>query len=145
MRQFRFALDKVLDYRKQLEEQAKLELAQARQAYAAQVELVQGVRKSLAEHEKALYQEEPNADTFWLWKQYKERLVEDLARAEQRMRALAQELSKKQRQAVIRSRDRKLLDKLKEKQKERHVREEERLEQKEFDEMATVRYEPPSL
>ena len=142
-RPYRFPLDRVLDYRQQLEDQAKLQVARARLAYTEQVERVQAVRRDIEAHEAALSADkEPSADEMWLWRLYRDRLAQDLQEAEQRMLTLAQELSRRQREAVSRAKDRKILDKLKTNQKLRHVQEEQRREQNEFDEIATVRRQP---
>lgn len=144
-RPFHFSLQKVLDYREQLEEQAKMELAQAQQVYARQVEKAQALRQALQQHGSSLYAggKAPTPSEIWLWERYRERLTQDLREAEQKALQLAQNVAKKQRQLIARAKDRKLLDKLRTNKQLRHISEEERLEQKEFDEMATVRYQPP--
>ncbi|TVM16674.1 flagellar export protein FliJ [Oceanidesulfovibrio indonesiensis] len=139
-RPFHFPLQRILDYRGQLEDQARMALGKAQQAYSRQVDLVQEIRASIERHEAALYEQEPNPQEMWLWRNYKARLVQELKDAERRMLELAQEVNRCRREAVNRSKDRKLLEKLKTKQKIRHDEEEELREQKEFDEAATLRY-----
>jgi flagellar FliJ protein len=144
-RPFTFSLEKVLDYRGQLEEQAKLALAKAQQAYSAQVEHAQGIRDAIERHEAALYENDPTPQDMWLWRNYKARLVQELKDAERRMLELAQNVNRRRREVVHRSKDRKLLEQLKTKQKRRHDEEEELREQKEFDEAATLRFRPHDL
>ncbi len=144
-RPFTFPLQRVLDYRGQLEEQAKMALGKAQHAYSKQVDLVQGVRASIERHEAELYEKDPSPQDLWLWRNYKARLVQELKDAERRMLELAQEVNRCRREAVNRSKDRKLLEKLKTKQKIRHDEEEELREQKEFDEAATLRYRPQDI
>lgn len=144
-RPFTFALQRVLDYRGQLEEQAKMALAKAQHAYTKQVELVQEMRDALERHEASLYDNEPSPQELWLWRNYKARLVQELKDADRRLLELAQIVNRCRREAVFRSKDRKLLEKLKTKQKIRHDEEEELREQKEFDEAATLRYRPQDL
>ena len=64
---------------------------------------------------------------------------------EERLLELAKELNKRRREAVAAARDHKLLEKLKQKQAAKHVKEEERKEQNEFDEMATIRFKPQNI
>ena len=146
MRPFYFPLQKILDYRMQLEDQAKMELAKAQQAYQRQVQLVEEMRQKLSEHEGRLYSGESlSTAEMWLWRNYKERLLLDVQQGEQHMLELARALNQRRREAVVRAKDRKLLEKLKTNQMIRHADDEKLREQKEFDEMATLRYEPQTL
>jgi flagellar FliJ protein len=141
-RPFHFSLQKVLDYRSQLEEQARMALAQAQAAYAEQVRRTESLRKRLAEHERNLYHDnQVNADELWLWRNYRQRLLDELRSAEARMLELAKEVNRRRREAVERSKDKKLLEKLKTQQALRHEQEEQYQEQKAFDETATLRYQ----
>lgn len=140
-RPFHFPLQKVLDYRLQLEEEAKQTMAKAQRAYQRQVQAVQRVREALAAHEQAMYAGDAvTPEGMWLWRNYHERLQEDLAKEEQKTLQRAKELNKARREVVARSKERKLLEKLKQNQMVRHVQEEQQKEQKELDEMATLRY-----
>lgn len=143
-RAFHFSLQKVLDFRIQLEEQSKQALAKAQNSYQAQVQVVQKLREDLAAHEQAMYgstgDDAPSSQELWLWRNYSERLQEDLQAQEQIVLQRARELNKVRRELVNRSKDRKLLEKLKQNQMIRHVKEEEKREQNELDEMATLRY-----
>ena len=142
-RPFRFSLQRVLDYREQLEEQARLVLAKAQQAYQAQSDLVKSLREKLAAHEAGLFSKgAPSPQEMWLWRNYKQRLSGDLAKAETKLLALAKELNTRRREAVQRSKERKLLEKLKQNQATRHAQDEQHREQNEYDEMATLRYQP---
>lgn len=147
VRPFRFPLQQVLDYREQLEDEARLAVAKAQQAYVKQVEFTEALRATLDAHARALYdREEPlTASEIWLWQQYKDRLRQDMIRAEQHTLELAQALNRARREAVNRSRDRQVLDKLKANQKLRHDEAERLREQSEIDEMATIRYKGSTL
>lgn len=145
-RPFRFPLQKVLEYRSQLEEEAKLELAKAQHNYAKQGKIINALRSRFEEHKLSLNKKGgATADDWWLWKNYAEGLQADLKKAEERLLELAKELNKRRREAVAAARDHKLLEKLKQKQAAKHVKEEERKEQNEFDEMATIRYKPQNF
>ncbi len=143
---FQFSLEQVLVYRIQLEEQAILALSRAQHTYQSQADVVNGLRTTLDEHEESLHDaDDISAGEMYLWQIYKDRLVQDIRRAEQHMLELAKELNRRRREAVVKSRERKLLEKLKQKQAIRHAQEESSQEQKSFDEMATVRYRPPAF
>ena len=143
---FRFSLERVLDYRIQLEERARLNLARAQQAYQAQADIVVRLRKDLARHEQAMSEEpEKTPEKLWLMRRFKRRLELDIRRGEERLLELAKMLNAARREAVAASRERKLLEKLKEKQAKRHVQEEQFEEQKEYDEMATIRYQAQDI
>ena len=141
---FRFPLDKVLDYRRSLEEQAVLALAKAKDAYARQESVVGLAEKRLKEHVERGFQpedgEQAKENDIWLWRQYKVALAQDLAEARDKLGRLALNLQKRRQEAVQRSKDRKVMEKLKEKQAAQHHEEESLKEQKEFDEMAAIRH-----
>jgi len=138
---FRFSLEKVLDYRVQLEEQAKLELAKALQVQLVREKAVRDLREVIAVHTAAL---EGKTDVtpadLWLWRVYKERLEMDILLAEEDLRQAALEVTRRRNTVVARSTERKLLDKLKSNQAARYAREESLKEQKQNDEMAVVRH-----
>lgn len=138
---FRFGLQKILDYRAQLEEQAKMELAKALHVQLLRDKAVADLREVIAVHSRAL---EGKTDVtpadLWLWRLYKERLETDILMAEAAARQAAEEVAKRRAVVVAKSTDRKLLEKLKSNQAMRHTREESLKEQKQNDEMAVVRY-----
>ncbi len=143
-RPFRFRLETVLEYRRQLEEQAKLALAGAQQAYRDAVAHTRRARQAMEAHDAA-GAKAMSAAELWLWRNYKARLVQEVADAERRMMERAQSLNHARKEAVVRAKDRNLLEKLESKQKRRHDEEEAQREQKEFDEAATLRYSPQNL
>ncbi len=143
---FRFNLERILDLRAQLEERAKMELGKAIAAHRRQEEAVAGLTRELADREEAMAQKAAVTPAeLWLWRAYKERLVGDIRAAKARLEELAAARERCRRTAVERSKDRKLLDKLKTKKAMRHALDENLGEQKENDEMASVRYQPPAL
>lgn len=141
MKPFHFKLDKVLDYRGQLEDQAKAALAKAQKAYDEQEALVEDIATRFEEHKAKMEEATRSPEEMWLWRQYRNALETDLAAARIRLQELALMLHKTREEAVKRSRDRKLLEKLKDNQARKHYDEENLREQKENDEMATIRYE----
>lgn len=141
---FRFNLERILDIRTQLEERARMELGKAIAAYQAQKREVSRLENELAAREASMAQKkDPTPGDFWLWRAYRERLVDDIRVAHVRLDELAKARERCREAAVARSKDRKLLDKLKTNKAKRHALEENIAEQKENDEMASVRYQPP--
>lgn len=137
---FAFQLQRVLDYRRQLEEQAALALARAKEAVARQEAAVADLDRRLAEHVADGFGQDATAQDIWLWRNYREALERDLAAARIRLQELALKLQKARAEAIARAKDRKLLEKLKENQAQKHHEEASREEQKEHDEMATIRF-----
>lgn len=143
---FRFNLQKVLDYRAQLEDQAKLALAKAQAAHDEALRLVRVIADMLAAHREAMAAPEGlSAADIWLGRNYERRLKDDLALAQRDEARLAQDVQQRRVELVERAKDRKLLEKLKETQAARHEREELLKEQAGFDEMATLRYKAPAF
>jgi len=143
---FKFTLQKVLDYRVQLEEQARLELAKAQNVFSRQADLCQSIRDEISRIlEESSREKRLDRDEMWLWRNYETRLREDLKKGETKLLELARILNQKRREAVVRARDRKLLEKLKAKQAKRHEDERKLSEQREFDEMAAIRHSPWSI
>lgn len=141
MAKFTFSLERVLDVRRQQEDQAKMELAHALAAHNAQSDLLSGLRVKLAEHEASLYSgKEVTENDLWLWRRYKLRLNEDIDEANAKLRDLSRELTMARRRLVERSKDRKLLERLRANQELTFRKEENLKEQRESDEMATVRF-----
>ncbi|WP_207264157.1 flagellar export protein FliJ [Desulfovibrio sp. Huiquan2017] len=139
---FHFKLDKVLDYREQLEEQAKAALARAKAARDAQAEKLAGLEARLAAHLANQAASSASANDMWLWRQYKDALSQDLSVARVELNGLELKLQRCRTEAVERSKDKKLLEKLKQTQAKRHHDQENAREEKENDEMATIRFEP---
>ncbi len=141
---FVFKLEKVLEFRKQAEEQASMALAQAIHLHQEQKRVVFSVEEKIAAHQKKKF-EMTGADEMWLWRQYDDALQMDLSNAVSRMKQLALNLQKCRTEAVKKSKERKLLEKLKENQAKKYHEEENLKEQKEYDEMATIRFKPKDL
>ncbi len=139
---FAFKLEKVLEYRRQLEDQARQALASAQARHDAQRKRVVDLETHLAEHvAKGYTRKNTSAGDIWLWRNYKEALEQDLVEEKATLGTLALKLQKCRRDAIARSRDRKLLEKLREKQAKRYHEEQSRDEQKEYDELATISYQ----
>lgn len=116
-------------------------LAQAIRLHQEQKKAVFAVEEKIAAHQRNKYSN-LTADSMWLWRQYDEALQKELHAVHTRLKQLALNLQKTRTEAVKKSKDRKLLEKLKENQAKKYYEEENLKEQKEYDEMATVRYKP---
>lgn len=137
---FQFQLQRVLDYRGQLEDKAKLSLAQAQAAHDQQQAIVRDIQTRLDHHVQHGLKNDADANAMWLWRQYTQALEQDLASAKMQLKELVLKLQKCRQDAVAKSKDRKLLDKLKQQQTARHNDEEQLREEKENDEMAALRF-----
>jgi len=140
-RPFAFKLEKVLEYRGQLEEQAKAALARAKEAHDAKATIVADMEAGFAAHMDREIKSRESANDMWLWRQYKDALEQDISIARMDLKSLELKLQRCRTVAVERSKEKKLLEKLKETQAKKHHEEESAREEKENDEMATLRYE----
>lgn len=143
---FRFSLDRVLRVREQQENQARLALAAAQVEYRSQARRVRELEGSIAEHDEGLRGAKSlTQGELWLWMRYRERLQKDREEASSRLQALAKELSECRRTAVERAKERKGLEKLRMKRLLEYRKEQAAKEQRQFDEMANLRYSRQDL
>jgi len=140
-RTFHFKLERILEYRRQLEDQAKLALSLTRKKISEQNQILEDLHRDLdaclleMSRSRQMTQSE-----LWLWTGWRRRLELDKNQAQAKLTELRQLAEARRLELVARARDRKLLEKLRAKQAEKHVQEEQRKEQKEFDETGTLRY-----
>lgn len=142
---FKFNMQKVLDFREQLEEEAKVRLGKA------EYELRKGQAR-FAEIEKLYQQAQQDSagkvmqsGERWLHEQYLKGLSADLKEAEMQLRMLMQLVEEARKILASRAMDRKILDKLKERKKIIFNKEELKQEQNFNDEIATIRYKAAPL
>ena len=138
---FHFRMQKVLDYREQLEEEARVRLAQAIQRHDAARKTLERFREELAcaERKRA---DSPlmDAAACWLMEQYIKGLASDVNNAAMQERMTAQMVEEARKLLAARAIDKTLLAKLRERQKTAWAREELLKEQHFNDEIATIRY-----
>ena len=137
---FAFRLEKVLEYRRQLEDQARMALSQAQTRHTAQEQFCADLEALLAAHVDKGFGDRATQAEIWLWMRYREALSLDIAAAREELQRLALILQNCRQEAVLRSREKKLLEKLKDRQAKKHHVAETLAEQKEFDEMSTIRH-----
>lgn len=140
-RPFHFKLEKILEYRRQLEDQAKLALSIARRQLAEQNQRLEALQKDLAACllEMSSARQMTQAE-LWLWTGWRKRLELDKTQAQAKLLELRQLAEQRRLELVSKAKERKLLEKLRAKQAEKHGQEEQRKEQKEFDETGTLRH-----
>ncbi|MCC8193243.1 MAG: flagellar export protein FliJ [Deltaproteobacteria bacterium] len=143
---FKFSLEQVLRYRKQLEEQAMQRFAQAVQARDKRLREKEELGRRLAESREKLA--DPtllDADERWLITGYVTALVHDIDLARQDLLVLEETVDKARADLTQKARDRKLLERLREKQANRHKLAENHKEQQNYDDIATIRFMPPAI
>lgn len=143
---FRFRLQKVLDYRLQREEQARMDLTRARHLYRIQAEKVEGLAARLAGHDMARQGQQPrDASEFWLWRTYREWLNFELNKERHKLQELATVVAGKRQVVIESAKERNLLEKLKSRRFMEHQRTEQLVEQRQHDEIATIRFQAKSF
>lgn len=139
---FEFPLEHVLQYRQRLEQQARLELAAAQNAYQVQFNLLEGLRKKVRDAESHMKsQSDLPSEELWLWSTFRERLLQDIVSNELKLQRLATTVANCRTALVQRSKEMKMLERLKTKQAMEYYAEQKREEQKELDETASLRHQ----
>lgn len=143
---FKFRMQKVLEYREQLEEEAKVRLAECEARHRTATKKLEGIRSELAcASDYVCGNMLMKNGERWLHEQYIKGLKSDLAAQELQVRLLAQAVGEARKLVSDRAIERKLLDKLKERQKKHYVHEENLRERRFNDEIATLRYKTPAV
>ena len=143
---FRFKLQKVLEYREQLEDQAKVALARVQQLFIEEENRNEALKALLAEQEIKLYSNALlPAGERWLLELFIRGVRDDLQSSHMRLRTLAHMVAEAQKVLRERARDKKILEKLQAKQRERYELEERIKEQRNYDETATLRFKAASF
>ncbi len=137
---FRFKMQKILDYRQQQEEQAKVRLAQAQNAHDQELARLQATLAELAEKQGQLATRliEDNGER-WLLENFIKGLRADAAASQARLKALGQALDAARKFLQEKALEHKVLDKLRERQQANYLRDEREKELKANDETATLR------
>lgn len=143
---FRFKLQKVLNYREQLEEEAKVDLAAKQRRLEQTREEFDRLKQKLRQAEDNLFDSSLlPASERWLQEQYAKGLRGDVAEAALQRRMCEQLVDEARKVLTERTIAKKLLEKLKERQSQQFVQEEQLKEQRVNDETATLRYKTPAL
>ena len=143
---FRFKLQKVLEYREQMEEEAKVRLAEATMRHDEAVRALQLARQALeAEREHQAVDPLMSAAERWVSDQYIKGLTNDVHMADMQERMTAQVQEEARKMLAVRALDRQMLDKLKDRQKRNYQHEEMQKEQHFNDEIATIRFKAQAV
>jgi len=144
-RPFRFPMQRILDFRRQEEEQAQLALARAESELLrvrTRIEEVQAELSTAFEHLASSANLEANQ--FWIWNRYRDRLQFDLESLRSEWHETDQKVNTCRQDLIGKAKERKKLERLRDNQMIQHHHEELDREQKEIDEMATLRFENES-
>ena len=143
---FKFKLQQVLDYRAQLEDQAKMALGRAEADLAIHQKHVNELQAELAVQAGKGYNEGiRTVDERWMQDNYIRRLKEDLEKAMFRREEAEMLVHRCRAELMHKSQDRQLLDKLRDKQREKFNHDEDQKEQYALDEMAGIRFRPNAV
>lgn len=143
---FRFSLQKVLDYREQLEEEAKNRFALVQRQYREAKAQLAALSSKLETQEARLYgQVIDNAGERWLLESFIKGLRADIEATTARVQNLRATRDEMRKILAARSMDRKLLEKLKERKYRQYLLDERLKEQRFNDEIATLRYKAPNF
>ena len=143
---FRFSLQKVLDYREQLEEEAKNRFALVQRQYREAKAQLAALSSELETQEARLYgQVIDNAGERWLLESFLKGLRADIEATTARVQNLRATRDEMRKILAARSMDRKLLEKLKERKYRQYLLDERLKEQRFNDEIATLRYKAPNF
>lgn len=138
---FSFKMQKVLEYREQLEEEARVQFAKVQQLLLEERRRAEAIRDLLREQEALLYESSLNdSDQRWLLEHFIKGLRTDFSSAALRVRSLHQACEEARTHLLHRSKEKKILEKLKSRQNEHYTLEERLKEQRTYDETATLRY-----
>jgi flagellar FliJ protein len=143
---FRFSLQKVLEYRVMLEDQARVALARAQRLYLEEERRADALEALLAGQETALRSAFLlPAEERWLLELFVRGVREDTREARRRLRTLAEARAKARNALRERAVDKKVLERLRDRQREQYDREERRKEERINDEIATLRFKAASF
>lgn len=146
MAAFWFSLQQVLDYREQLSEQARVELAKITVTVTSEEKKVEELQKAIQIQETKLKALELNdIGERWLLENFIKGLHEDLRVSLIKLQTLQHALKEAQKKVTKLAKDHKVLEKLKFKQAERHAKSERQKEQQNYDETASIRFNAKTL
>lgn len=142
---FKFNMQKVLDYREQLEEEAKVKLGKAEYELDLAEKNLQRLQKEFAAAQEASMGKVMRSSDRWLHDQFMKGLRNDITQAGLQTRMARQIADEARKLVAARSMDRKILENLKQKQAQNYIKSENKQEQNFNDEIATIRYKASSV
>jgi flagellar FliJ protein len=143
---FRFNMQKILDYREQREEEARVRLAAAQRQFDETRQRLAALQTELEEGEINLRESVfKDAAERWLREVYVKGLRGDITAATAQMRMQMQLVEEARKLTAACAIDKKIMEKLKWRKKQRYIHDEKMKEQHANDEAATLRYKAPSF
>jgi len=141
MAKFQFKLQRILDYRKQIEEQAKMRLAKILSLISQKKEQIKQCERELEQISKVISMGNLSEHSLWLYKESEKNILLYIDQLKKELKDLSQKAEVLRQDLILKTIERKKLEKLKQKDYERFIYEEQKREQKEIDEISTLRYE----
>jgi len=141
MAKFQFKLQRILDYRKQIEEQAKMRLAKILSLISQKKEQIKQCERELEQISKVISMGNLSEHSLWLYKESEKNILLYIDQLKKELKDLSQKAEVLRQDLILKTIERKKLEKLKQKDHERFIYEEQKREQKEIDEISTLRYE----
>lgn len=141
MAKFQFRLQRILDYREQIEEQAKMRLAKILSLISQKKEQINQYEQELEQISKMISMGNLSEHSLWLYKESEKNILLYIDQLKKELKDLSQKAEVLRQDLILKTIERKKLEKLKQKDYERFIYEEQKREQKEIDEISTLRYE----
>ena len=141
MAKFQFRLQRILDYREQIEEQAKMRLAKILSLISQKKEQINQYEQEFEQISKMISMGNLSENSLWLYKESEKNILLSIDQLKKELKDLSQKAEILRQDLILKTIERKKLEKLKQKDHERFIYEEQKREQKEIDEISTLRYE----
>jgi flagellar FliJ protein len=142
---FSFPLQALLNWKQSLEEYSQMRLAEMITRLRAQEQEIEKLTLKRVSYEQKLKEKSQQGigvEEYRLYKQFAEDSRRDLLSKEERKRGTLREIDKEREKLVTLTKEKKILEKLKEKQFKNFMYQAEKAEQKQNDEMTTMKYQP---
>lgn len=141
MAEFKFSLEKVLNYREQLENEAKARLGSLQEKSRALKEHYRNLKEDEQIQENKLCNT-PFSENGqrWLLDNYIKALRQDMLQTQKDIASVDEEIEQAKKELAEKAKDRKIMEKLKEKHFENFKKEEQLKEQRNLDEIASIRF-----
>lgn len=140
---FIFRLESILNWKKALEQQCRLILAQKMEELRRQDEIIREIIKERLDKNRELEEkldEGTKIEEYLLYKEYNEQKFEDLLKQEKAKIYKEYEVEKEKHNLIQIIKDRKILDKLRERKLKKFIYQEGRNNQKLIDELTIRKY-----
>ncbi len=139
---FVFNLQRILELKKQIEEQQKVELSRLLKARSEMEKNIEELKDKLMNTGKLIFSgSEISSLDLILYNDYREHILQEIERKEKLIESLDQEIEKKREEVLEAIKERKKIEKLKENAYKKFLEEEKRIEQRELDEHSIYKKE----